>query len=220
MAAFSILTPLQRDFLRAFFARPVSQAFFLTGGTAIAEFYLRHRYSEDLDLFTLDCNALPNLENDLTGIAQEIGCTWSPGVKATDFRPIFLRRGTEPQLKIDFVRDPGPQFGECRIFDTVIVDSELNIAVNKITALFGRAAPKDFVDLYFLLKKGYDLDELMRLAREKDLGFSEFYFAGMLRESRHITTLPRMIEPLTVEELRAFFETIARRVILRLKPPE
>ena len=220
MATSSILTPIQRDFLSVFFARPSSKTFFLTGGTAIAEFYLHHRYSEGLDLFTLDSNALGVMENDIAGIAQEIGCTWSSGVKAADFRPIFLRRGSEPQLKIDFVRDPGPRFGECHTFGQVVVDSELNIAVNKVTALFGRAAPKDFVDLYFLLKKGYNLDELIRMAKEKDLGFSEFYFAGMLHENRRITTLPRMIEPLTVDELRTFFEPLAAQIIMRLKPPE
>jgi hypothetical protein len=220
MPPLSILTPLQRDFLSVFFTRPVSTRFFLTGGTAISEFYLHHRYSEDLDLFTLDSNALDVMENDITGIVQEIGCTWSPGVKATDFRPIFLQRGSEPKLKIDFVRDPGPQFGKCQSFAQIVVDSELNIAVNKVTAIFGRAAPKDFVDLYFLLKKGYDLDELIRLAKDKDLGLTEFYFAGMLRESRRITTLPRMIEPLTAEELRAFFEPLATRLIRQLKPRE
>jgi hypothetical protein len=220
MAAASVLTLLQRDFLSVFFARPTSKAFFLTSGTALAEFYLHHRYSDDIDLFTQDSGALALMENDLSGISQEIGCAWSPGVKATDFRPIFLRRGSEPQLKIDFVRDPGPQFGECQIFGNVIVDSELNIAVNKVTALFGRAAPKDFVAHYFLLKKGYDLDELMRLAKEKDMGFSEFYFAGMLHENRRITLLPRMTEPLTVDELRAFFEPLATKIVLRLKPLE
>ncbi|MBI2644253.1 MAG: nucleotidyl transferase AbiEii/AbiGii toxin family protein [Candidatus Wildermuthbacteria bacterium] len=30
----------------------LSQKFYLTGGTALAAFYLRHRYSEDLDFFS------------------------------------------------------------------------------------------------------------------------------------------------------------------------
>lgn len=40
------LTPLQRDLLDAFFAR--EQGFFLTGGAALAGFYLRHRETTDL----------------------------------------------------------------------------------------------------------------------------------------------------------------------------
>ena len=219
-SSLSILAPLQQDFLRAFFARPAGKAFFLTGGTALAEYYLRHRYSEDIDLFTLDQETFRAMTNDLPVIATELGCVLVPGTEATDFRSIRLQRGAEPGAKIDLVRDAGPQFGERQNFGDIIVDSEFDIAVNKVTALFGRAAPKDFVDLYFLLKKGYDLDELMRLAKEKDLGFSEFYFAGMLREVSRVHALPRMIQPLTPEELVTFFEPLARQLMLKLKPSE
>lgn len=50
----SILTSLQKKFLTAFFASPLGGEFFLSGGTALAAFYLRHRRSQDLDLFTLN----------------------------------------------------------------------------------------------------------------------------------------------------------------------
>lgn len=45
-------TPLKRDFLRLWFAQ--EQRFFLTGGSALGLFYLDHRRSYDLDLFTSD----------------------------------------------------------------------------------------------------------------------------------------------------------------------
>jgi len=96
----------------------------------------------------------------------------------------------------------------------------LNIAVNKVTALFGRAAMKDFVDLYFLLKKDYDLDQLITLAKEKDPGFSEFYFAVMLRNHQRITFLPQLLHPLSIEEFHAFFEKLARQMMLKTHPPE
>ncbi len=216
----SILTPLQRDFLNAFFARAAAESFFLTGGTALAAFYLRHRYSEDVDLFTLDRDALEAMEREIPTIASEIGCAWSLKVKATDFRAILMHRPPEPSLKVDLVRDAGAQFGEHRRFGVVVVDSMLNIAVNKVTALFGRTAAKDFVDFYFLLKQGFNLDELMQMAREKDLGFTEFYFAGSLGQIRHVQDLPRMIQPITIEELCAFFVPLADRIMLRLKPSE
>jgi predicted nucleotidyltransferase component of viral defense system len=219
MAQPSLLTPLQQAFLAEFFKQPVGQEFFLTGGTALAEFYLRHRYSADIDLFTLNDAALRDLSASLPAIARNLDATLEERVRTSSFQQAFIRV-PEEELKIDLVRDVGAQFGEHNIFGNVIVDSELNIAINKITVIFGRTAPKDFVDLYFLLKKGYDLDELMQMAKEKDLGFTEFYFAGMLHENRRIATLPRMIEPLTVEELHAFFEPLATQIMLRLKPPE
>jgi predicted nucleotidyltransferase component of viral defense system len=215
----NLLTPTQQSFLEAFFAQRAGQEFFLTGGTALAAFYLRHRYSEDLDLFTLSETALQDVSNSLPAIAEKLGAVVEDRFRTVSFRQAFIRVGAE-ELKIDLIRDVGAQFGEHRRFGDIIVDSELNIAVNKVTALFGRAAPKDFVDLYFLLKKGYTLDELMRMAKEKDLGFTEFYFAGMLHESRRVTSLPPMIEPLTVRELQDFFEPLANRIIARIKPPE
>ncbi len=214
----SILTSLQSDFLRAFFARSAAETFFLTGGTALAAFHLRHRYSEDVDLFTLNPDALEAMEREIPTLAREIGCTWSMQVKATDFRAILFHHASEPSLKIDLVRDAGAQFGEHQRFESIVVDSMLNIAVNKVTAVFGRTAAKDFVDLYFLLRRGFTLDELMRLAKEKDLGFSEFYFAGSLDQIRQVQELPRMIEPVTLEELRAFFQPLAEQIMLKLKP--
>ena len=47
-----ILTPLQEELLRIFAGIEESNLFYLTGGTALAAVYLKHRYSRDLDLFT------------------------------------------------------------------------------------------------------------------------------------------------------------------------
>jgi hypothetical protein len=96
----------------------------------------------------------------------------------------------------------------------------INIAANKLTAILGRAEAKDFVDLYFLLKRGLELDELVRLAKEKDRGFTPFYLAGSLRQARNLRVWPRMVEPLTREELVAFYEPLAARVMQGLKPWE
>ena len=71
------------------------------------------------------------------------------------------------------VRDFGPQYGERFTRDSIIVDALDNIAANKITALFGRADIKDFVDLYFILQEGYGLNELFEIAREKDPGLDD-----------------------------------------------
>jgi hypothetical protein len=49
----NVLTQLQLDFLHSFFAQPASAPFALHGGTALAAFHLRHRVSEDIDLFAV-----------------------------------------------------------------------------------------------------------------------------------------------------------------------
>ncbi len=49
-----LLTPLQKEFMSVFSRIPDQEHFYLTGGTALSEFYLGHRLSFDLDLFTSD----------------------------------------------------------------------------------------------------------------------------------------------------------------------
>ena len=51
----SILSDNQRSILALIAAeKSISDRFYLTGGTALSEFYLQHRLSEDLDFFSED----------------------------------------------------------------------------------------------------------------------------------------------------------------------
>jgi len=53
MAQKTILTKNQRLLLDEIGKnKAITKAFYLSGGTALAEFYLKHRLSEDLDFFT------------------------------------------------------------------------------------------------------------------------------------------------------------------------
>ena len=45
----SVLTPLQRRLLHEIGRSPLSGDFYLSGGTALAAFYLQHRYSLDMN---------------------------------------------------------------------------------------------------------------------------------------------------------------------------
>ena len=92
------------------------------------------------------------------------------------------------------------------------------IAANKLVALFGRADIKDFVDVYLLLHSGYELDELFKMAKEKDPGLEWFFLAGMFRQITRHKKLPRMIKPVDLNELRSFFEKLAKDIIRRLEP--
>lgn len=216
----SVLTPLQDAFLHIFFQQPIGNQFFLTGGTALAEFYLHHRYSEDIDLFTLEEPAFLDVSSSLPAIALSLHAEFEERFSTVSYRQVFIRAPNQAELKIDVIREVGPQFGEHQRLGGVIVDSSLNIAVNKVTAIYGRAAAKDYVDLYFLLRQGFDFDELVRLAKEKDPGLTEFYLAGMLHQIHQVETLPRMIEPVTIEELRAYFGPLAEKIMERVKPTE
>ena len=56
----TILTPKQLEFLEYVSSDPaITKNFYWTGGTVLAEFYLQHRLSEDIDLFTVEHEVNP-----------------------------------------------------------------------------------------------------------------------------------------------------------------
>lgn len=212
------LTPLQKMFLDRFFRLEVGQSFFLTGGTALAAFYLHHRLSLDLDLFTLDDLALAEGARLTPLIAQELG--WETILaRHTDYFHRFLFRDREGEtLQVDLVQDFGPQFGQRQRFQNVVVDSLENIAANKLTAILGRSESKDFVDLYFILVEGLNFETLMEMARQKDTSLVPFYLAGALLQVRHISAIPEIHPPVERETIVQFFMALADRLIEQSKP--
>lgn len=95
------LTRLQQEFLEAFFRS--EDRFFLTGGAALAGFYLGHRQTHDLDLFTLT-DALDSGSALVAEIARDFGATVESIQTAPDFRRRLMRRGEEAVM-IDLVQD-------------------------------------------------------------------------------------------------------------------
>lgn len=213
------LTPLQKAFLEVFFASPIGERFFLTGDTALAAFHLYHRLSDDLDLFTLDDLALEAAVRPVEDVAADLGCTMERTRVSQYFQQFFLAHPQqEHPLKIDMVRDFGPQYGEHLTDGRIIVDALDNIAANKLLALFGRADIKDFVDLYFILQAGYDFDDLFARAQRKGAGLTRFYLVGMLRQISQQKHLPTMVKPLQLATLQTFFMDLAQRLMSELNP--
>lgn len=217
------LTPMQYTFLQRFFNTDVGQRFFLTGGTALAAFHLHHRLSDDLDLFTLDDDALIGVDHQIEEIAFQLDWDIVRARRAEHFRQFHFARVPQSDemgtsLQVDVVRDFGPQYGQRQLIGGILVDAIENIGTNKITAILGRTDSKDFVDLYFILQAGYGFEELFAMAQQKDLGLLEFYFAGALLQINRLTRLPKMRRPLDLPTLQAFFTSIADEMLDRLNP--
>ena len=68
-----IITPFQEDVLRAIFSIPEAEQFALAGGTALSEYYLGHRLSEDLDIFSFEADAVPLLTHNYISPAGPSG---------------------------------------------------------------------------------------------------------------------------------------------------
>lgn len=93
------------------------------------------------------------------------------------------------------------------------MDNLTDIACNKLSALFDRAEPKDFVDVYFICQEVFPFQQLTELARQKHVGLDDYWLAVALRRVETVELLPRMIKPLALEDLKTFFLDWARTLM-------
>lgn len=173
------LTRLQSDVLRAFFARDYQ--FFLTGGAALTAFYLHHRETDDLDLFTTRPALNEGIET-LTACAQELGASVEVVRDTPHLKRLVLRQGGE-QVKVDLVHDlvaQGPHAK--REIDGMRVDAPEEILANKLCALLGRSEVRDLVDVYLLERAGYRVDDALPVAATKDGGMEAGQLAAVLMD--------------------------------------
>lgn len=95
-----------------------------------------------------------------------------------------------------------------------LVLSSKELAVDKVLAIFGRAEPRDFVDLA-ALTKFFDIEELFAEAVRKDQGFSLAVFAEMTSRISHLPRREFAISDALFDELKvttASWRDIAHRL--------
>ena len=214
------LTPLQKDFLQKFFRTHFGEKFYLGAGTALAAFYLHHRHSEDLDLFTLDQDLnFDEVNAEIQKIARQLSLALKHHVSTSTFLQFIFETPQNDALKVDIIREIPVHFGEVKNFDGIIVDSLENIAVGKLLSIYGRFDGKDFVDLYFLIKeKGFDFDTLLEQVKEKYPGLNELYLAGNIADVELLPALPEVLKPFKKEKFVEFFQTLSKELFQKLKP--
>lgn len=215
-----VLTSYQTQILKTFFASNLAKQFFLTGGTALAAFYLGHRQSNDLDFFTLREFDSLRLEKLISLIANKTLSTVKTKVKTSDYSEVYLENSKEGwTARLDFVKEQPIVFGERITVDGIIVDSLENIASNKILTIYGRLEPKDYLDLYFIFKEeSFDFFKLFKKTKQKDTGLHEFYFANMIAEVAKITHFPKTLKPFDKKALSDFYLELSEKMLKKIKP--
>lgn len=162
--------------------------FRLVGGTALALQY-GHRISVDLDFF------MYNTEMDLISIISEIK---NAGYK------IELRKQTShiliamiENIKVDIVNYPYPWIDEIKCEDDVLMATDKDIAAMKLSAITNRGTKKDFIDLYFLLKK-FTLEQMFSFYKQKYDDSSTFMVLKSLTwfEDADFEAPPRILDQL------------------------
>lgn len=189
----------------------ISKSFYLTGGTALAEFYLQHRYSDDLDFFTSNKD-FPQFEVEKFAqiIKEDIGASDIIYRRLHD-RRIFFFKKDKGELKVEFTYYPFAQIGKGQDINGLQIDSLEDMSANKLMALFDRIEPKDFVDIYFIIEKAnIPLEQILGNTNKKfQFSFEPLTLGSEFAKVRAIKELPRMREKLSVEELKKFYERLA-----------
>lgn len=120
----SILTAKQLDFLElAQTQTTIVKNFYLTGGTALAEFYFHHRLSEDIDLFSEAEVDISAIEPFLEAISTKLGIV---KVIKQNFLGLYtykLQFKDGDSLKVDFNYYPFPKIGKGTYFGQLEVSS-------------------------------------------------------------------------------------------------
>lgn len=201
-----------------------SDQFYLTGGTALAYFYLKHRQSNDLDFFTSVEEIIDPFSHQLEKhlVTKGFECKRQRAFHSfVELIVSFNRQTTLIHLALDltFRFEPTKEFPN---YPRLKVDNLTDIASNKLLALFGRATLRDFIDVYFLVQKGlFQKKPLMEAAIRKDPGF-DLYWLGVAFERIHTFNADSpdmllLLEPVKLKELETFFDEWRREIVKELK---
>lgn len=179
----SRLTQLQRELLEAFFRH--EREFFLTGGGALAGFYLGHRETSDLDFFTTEAAAFERGSHALRTAAADVGGALASRQGAPGFRRYFVSRGSEGVV-VDLVWERVPQARPVKADAPagIRIDPIEEILANKLTAVLSRSEERDLVDLLCLERAGYKVESALADALRKDGGCTPAALAYVLGEIR------------------------------------
>lgn len=189
-----IIRDVQLQLLRTF--SKASKTFALSGGTALELYYLKHRFSRDLDFFSPKYN-LKEIESLISKFNEVVGGTIkleNQFIAPNRARVSFYAgkvKGADFPIKIDFVEDVFFDRPNIKKFNKIPVYEVNSIYFQKIIALVGtdlvrdrigrevatgRGEVRDVIDIYYLSKKVYPLHKFMKdLVREHQRGIVHWY---------------------------------------------
>jgi len=184
------------------------EKYYWTGGTVLSEFYLHHRDSEDIDLFTIkeEVQISPiNVFIKKTAIkigAEKVSYTQFLGLHTYVFK---FKKNTS--LKVDFNYYPFTPLEKGGFYQKLTYDSLIDIAVNKFQTIATKPRGRDFIDLYLINKTyGFKMEDLAKKARLKfDWYVNPIQLAANFLLAKEVSDLPKMRITLKDNEWREYF---------------
>lgn len=189
-----ILTPQQENVLKFIAKSNLKDLLYFTGGTALSACYLQHRFSTDIDLFSMDLIDNISLQIFVQEIKKNLQIKNIEHISKLN-RNLYNLDG----LKFEIVYFPFPLLTEQKEFLGVKTDSFEDLATNKLLALYQRNDPKDIFDLYFILQKGHFTTEQLLQNVEKKFGevLNHEFLLGKIQKN---LSLLNLLEPLAFDK--------------------
>lgn len=213
----TILTSKQHQFLEMVSDdEEITQWFYMTGGTALAEFYLHHRLSEDIDLFSFSQVNERYIDNFLDKITSRLKIKNIAKDHIMGLYTYKILYEDGETLKVDFNEYEFEQVETSDIkYGNLVIDSFYDIAINKLYTICGRFKNRDFIDLYFILKKDeFSIDQLIARTLDKfNSKIDYFYLSSRLLQVVDLPQIhPKMFIPFSFTEMIEYFKKEAKRL--------
>ena len=187
--------------------------FYLSGGTALAEFYLGHRFSEDLDFFSENEFDPQAITTFFAGVKNKGNIKTVTLEQSFNRNLFFLELKGGESIKTEFTYYPFPPIELGKKIGQLKIDSLLDIAVNKIFTIYQKPRSRDFIDLYCILnqKKDWTISGLIKKAQIKfDHHIDSLQLSAQFIKSEILKDYPRMIENIPEKLWQDFFISQAR----------
>ncbi|KKQ77696.1 hypothetical protein A3E04_00625 [Candidatus Kuenenbacteria bacterium RIFCSPHIGHO2_12_FULL_42_14] len=188
--------------------------FYFTGGTPLSAFYLFHRLSEDIDLFSEQEIHLPSIEKFVGKLKNKLRLVKIDYIKYLGLHSFYLFFSKQSYLKIDFNYYPFPRVGKGIKYKNISVDSLYDIAVNKVHTISMKPRARDFIDIYFIIQaEGWTLEKLIMDAKAKfDWHIDPIQLGKQLIKANELKDYPRMFKKINHQEWQDFFLNEAKKL--------
>lgn len=177
------MDPFHERLARLALAASADYGFCLAGGYAVQAHGFVDRISKDVDLFTTMAAAadFPAAQAAVVAALRADGLDVGVEREGATFARLAVSdpvsgEASTLELGVDWRAFPPVQLAIGPVLHPV------DAAANKLCALFGRAAVRDYIDVYGVLNDGrYTGSKLLAMAAEHDPGFNPSMFAEALR---------------------------------------
>jgi hypothetical protein len=178
---------MQYDVAKLLLEQTERYGFVLSGGRALTELGLGERPTKDLDVFTakFDSAVFEQAVNTILAVLPTEGYRVSLDKMTDTFARIAVLKDGQT-VTVDLGYDYR-EYEPIRL-DVGIVLNEKDAILNKVSALYSRSLPRDFIDIYSIRKAQKMSDsDVLALSQERDEGFILEFFLEALRKIRQLT---------------------------------